>query len=87
MGAPVKDILQVLPCSSPELVPDPDVVLAAIECRISTHVVGRRSSAYVMRRIASAIRIIVFFVPFNHVVISDKELIMAFVVVTSSDCN
>jgi len=44
-------------------------------------VVGRRSSAYVMRRIASATRIIVFFVPFNHVAVSDKKLIMAFVTV------
>ena len=41
-------------------------------------VVGRRSSAYVMRRIASATRIIVFFVPFNHVAVSNKKLIMAF---------
>ena len=76
----------MLPCSSRELVPA-HVVLAAMLCRISTHVVGRRSSAYVMRRIASVIRIIVFFVPFNHVVMSDKKLIMAFVAVTSSDCN
>ena len=57
------------------------VVLAAMLCRISTHVVGRRSSAYAMRRVASAIEESSFSCLLNYVVKSDTKLIMAFVAV------